>query len=168
VHQPASKLRPARVDHYRWLLKKHIRDRPRSKNNQGPAPGYLPWPGPSCVERMTRIEVALSGLGISAAGSYHLPYRTSAASGAVRQRPWLSASSRPIGHVASSSRSQVAVPTAGGTVCLTWEPLSVNVRRRPLLMMTIVTHLVTRSLTSPQAGRRPSDKPVAGPLPAAW
>jgi len=51
-------------------------------------------------------------------------------------------------HMASSSRSQVAVPTGSGAARLTWEPPSVNVRWRPLLVMAIVTHLVTRSLAS--------------------
>ena len=49
---------------------------------------------------------------------------------------------------ASSSRSQVAVPTASGAACLTWERPSVSVRWCPLLAVVIVTHLVTRSLLS--------------------
>jgi hypothetical protein len=49
---------------------------------------------------------------------------------------------------ASSSRRQVAVPTASGAACSTWESPSVNVRWCPLLAMAIVTHLVTRSLAS--------------------
>ena len=45
---------------------------------------------------------------------------------------------------ASSSRSQVAAPTASTVACLTWEPSSVGVRWRPLLAKGVVTHLVTR------------------------
>ena len=45
---------------------------------------------------------------------------------------------------ASSSRSQVAMPTASDAACLTWELPSVSVRWRPLLAVAIVTHLVTR------------------------
>ena len=45
---------------------------------------------------------------------------------------------------ASSSRSQVALPTASAAACPTWAELSVNVRWRPRLAMAIVTHLGTR------------------------
>ena len=45
---------------------------------------------------------------------------------------------------ASSSRSQVAVPIASAAACLSWEPLSVGVRWRPLQATGVVTHLVTR------------------------
>jgi hypothetical protein len=50
--------------------------------------------------------------------------------------------------LASSYRSQVAVPTASAAACLTWTRPSVSVRWRPLLAMAIVTHLVTRLLAS--------------------
>jgi hypothetical protein len=46
----------------------------------------------------------------------------------------------------SSSRSQVAVPTASGASCMTWEPSKVH--WRPLLSVVIVTDLVTRPLVS--------------------
>jgi len=49
---------------------------------------------------------------------------------------------------ASSSRSQVAVPTASAGPRLTWEPPSIDVRWRPLLAVAMVTHLVTRLLAS--------------------
>ncbi len=45
---------------------------------------------------------------------------------------------------ASSSRCEVAVPTASAAACLTWEPLSVGVRWGPLQATGVVTHLVTR------------------------
>jgi hypothetical protein len=46
--------------------------------------------------------------------------------------------------LASSSRSQVAVPTASAATCLAWETLSAKVRWRPWLSVAIVTHLVTQ------------------------
>lgn len=49
-------------------------------------------------------------------------------------------------YVASSSRSQVAMPTARAATCLAWERLSVSIRGRPLVIVAIVTHLVTRPL----------------------
>ena len=57
--------------------------------------------------------------------------------------------SRPrVVEMASSSRSQRAMRTARAAAYLTWEAPSVGVRWRPLLSVVIVTHLVTRSLTS--------------------
>jgi hypothetical protein len=50
--------------------------------------------------------------------------------------------------LASSSRSQLAVPTASAGTRLTWEPPSIDVCWCPLLAVTIVTHLVTRLLGS--------------------
>jgi hypothetical protein len=47
--------------------------------------------------------------------------------------------------MASSSRSQVMRWAPRAAACLTWEPLSVNVRWCPLLAVVIVTHLDTRS-----------------------
>ena len=67
--------------------------------------------------------------------------------------------------LASSSRSQVAVPTASSATCLTWEPLSASVHWRPLLSVVIVTRLVTRPLVSSSHERllrrssRPSSRP---------
>ena len=49
---------------------------------------------------------------------------------------------------ASSSRSQVAAPTASAGARLTWEAPSVDVRWRPLLAVAIVTHFVTPLLAS--------------------
>jgi len=45
---------------------------------------------------------------------------------------------------ASSSRSQVRIPTASTVACLTLERLSVSVRWCPPLPVAVVTHLVTR------------------------
>jgi hypothetical protein len=47
-------------------------------------------------------------------------------------------------HVASSSRSQIAVRTARAAVRLIWERPSVNVRQRLVVNVPIVTQLVTR------------------------
>src|SRR5690348_3019989 len=49
-------------------------------------------------------------------------------------------------HVASSSRSQVAVRATCATAWPTWERPSVSVCWRPLLALAIVTQLVTRLL----------------------
>ena len=51
--------------------------------------------------------------------------------------------------LASSSRSQVAVPTARAAASLAWERPSVSVRWRPLLAVAIVTHLVTQLASQP-------------------
>ena len=52
-------------------------------------------------------------------------------------------------HVASSSRSQVAIRTASAAARLTWERPSANVRGRPPVAVAVVTHLDTQSLTRP-------------------
>jgi len=60
--------------------------------------------------------------------------------------------------MASSSRSQIAVRTAGAAVRLIWERLSVNVRQRPVMNVPIVTQLVTRP---GRVGRLPGRARVA-------
>lgn len=50
--------------------------------------------------------------------------------------------------LASSSRSQVAAPTASAAGGVTWERSSVGVRWRPRLAVAIVTQLVTRVLVA--------------------
>jgi hypothetical protein len=45
-----------------------------------------------------------------------------------------------------SSRSQVLAWAASGATRFTWDRASASVRRRGLLVMAIVTHLVTRPL----------------------
>jgi hypothetical protein len=54
--------------------------------------------------------------------------------------------------LASSSRTQVAVHTAGAAVSLTCERSSVNVRWRPLVSVPIVTWLVTHFTAREVAG----------------
>jgi hypothetical protein len=58
--------------------------------------------------------------------------------------PWLS----PRQRVASSSRSQVAAPTARVAACPTWEAPSVDVRWRPPVSVVVVSHLVTHPIAS--------------------
>ena len=40
------------------------------KDDQGPEPGLVPWPGPLCVERVTRIELALSAREVCATAAW--------------------------------------------------------------------------------------------------
>ena len=62
--------------------------------------------------------------------------------------------------VASSSRSQLAMQTAGAVAWLTWEATSVGVLWRPLVATAVVTHIVTRLRFAGHAGRaRPCDLP---------
>ena len=45
---------------------------------------------------------------------------------------------------ASSSRSQVTLPTTSAAACLTWERFSASVRERPSMKVGVVTQLVTQ------------------------
>src|SRR5262249_7212773 len=65
-----------------------------------------------------------------------------------RAQPYKPSWLRQAVRVGSSSRSQLAIRTARAVGCLSWEPPSVGVHWRRLLSLVIVTHLVTRSLTS--------------------
>ena len=56
---------------------------------------------------------------------------------------------------ASSSRSQVQVPTPSAAACLAWDRSSMGVRWRPPLSVAIVTHFVTQS-------HAPSPRAIAG------
>jgi hypothetical protein len=111
------------------------------RNNQGPGPGYLPWPGPSLSERVTRIELALSAWEVG---------------GAVAPSPADSVTCGDLGGLSLSDRDYPRVLLPSGTQRARLDP-RIKSRARPSMKQSESVRPFAQQGARRRAGRWPSE-----------